>query len=163
MQKPEAEAATTGISTRSRSPKTRDHSTLKFKNAVIAHQLMSVEQIEQFIDGLRFGLKKALHPVNAKKQVNIQVSVVVGEDRFGPMVDTGWAAAALPCSRAMLSHYLMRAKARLDPPVYKRIVRPDGRNQRVRLLSLHDLRVLRGVMLSRTPGKQMLLARGDIE
>ncbi len=146
-----------------KSKNTRDHSQLKFKNAVTAHNLMDAAQIEQFIDGLRFALKKGLHPVNANKRVNIVLSVVVGEDKFGPMVDTFWAAAALPCSRAMLAHYLLKAKPRLDPPVYRRVKRPDGRNQRVRMLSLHDLRVLRGMMLARTPGKQRLIERGDIE
>jgi hypothetical protein len=137
-------------------------STLRDKNAVIAHQLTDAAQVEQFIHGLRFGLKRALHPVNRGKTIALTISVVVGEDKFGPMVDTFWAASALPCSRAMLSNYIQRVKAKMDPPVYKRVVRPDGRNQRVRLLSLHDLKCLRGAMLSRTPGKQALADRGDI-
>ena len=143
--------------------KSHDHSQLKYKNAVVAHKLTDAAQVEQFIDGLRFGLKKALHPVNRGKEVNLIVSVVVGEEKFGPMVDTFWAASALPCSRPMLSNYLQRAKGKLDPSVYRRVRRADGRNQRVRLLSLHDLRVLRGVMLSRGPGKEARRLRGDIE
>ncbi len=131
---------------------------------VISHCLTDAGQVAQFLEGLRLTLKKALHPLHTQgRRVNLTISVVMGQEPFGPMVDTAWAAAALPCTRAMLSHYLLKAKPRLDPPVYKRIVRTDGRNQRVRLLSLHDLRVLRGMMLSRTPGKQALITRGDIE
>lgn len=135
---------------------------LKYKNAVIAHQLTDAAQVDQFIEGLRFGLRKALHPINSGKSVNITISVVVGEDKFGPMVDMFWAASAMPCSKALLSSYIQRVKAKMDPPVYRRIKRPDGRNQRIRLLSLHDLKCIRGAMLARTPGRQALADRGDI-
>ena len=130
--------------------------------AVIAHGLGDQTQIETFVKHLVSTIQRGIRLAAQNKTVNVVVSVVTGEEKFGPMVDVAWACAALPCSKSMLSHYLQRAKPRLDPPVYRRIVRPDGRNQRIRLLSLHDLRVLRGCLLSRTPGKELLRQRGDI-
>lgn len=138
------------------------HDTNKAARALIAHHLTDAAQVEIFLDGMRLALKRALHPSRGGKQVNLVVSVVTGEEKFGPMVDMLWAASAMPCSKEMLSHYIKRAKPKMDPPVFRRVVRIDGRNQRIRLLSLHDLKCIRGVMLSRTPGKQVLADRGDI-
>jgi hypothetical protein len=137
----------------------------KYYNALNGYVLSDEGQVREFVDGLAGFIKNNLrHRVKeAGKPCQVIISVVLGEDHFGPMVDTTWACAALPCSLAMLRHYLLRCKARLDPPVYRRVKRKDGKNQRIRLLSLHDLRVLRGVMLSRTPGRQALADRGDIE
>lgn len=137
----------------------------KYYNALSGFVLSSEGQVTGFVDGLTKFLKNNLRArtIEKEKPCQVIVSVVLGEDHFGPMVDTGWACAALPCSMAMLRHYLNRCKPRLDPPIYRRLKQKDGRNVRIRMLSLHDLRVLRGAMLVNTPGKQALLDRGDIE
>lgn len=135
----------------------------KYHNGVNGFLLSDETGVRSFVDALSGFIKTTLRRSNKEgKPCQVHVSVVLGEDHFGPMVDLDWACAALPCSLAMLRHYLLRVKARLDPPVYRRIKRNDGRNQRIRMLSLHDLRVLRGAMLANTPGKKALIERGDI-
>lgn len=137
----------------------------KYYNGVTGFLLSDESHVKGFVDALSGFIKNNLRKrtIEKEKPCQIHVSVVLGEDHFGPMVDLDWACAALPCSLAMLRHYLCRMKSRLDPPVYRRVKRTDGRNQRIRMLSLHDLRVLRGAMLSNTPGKKALIERGDIE
>jgi len=142
----------------------RDKAKYKYHNVVTGFALQTRGGVDSFMDALKTflnqGMKQATY---TGKPCNVVVSVVSGEDHFGPMVDLEWACSALPMSKDMLRHYLCRYKLRFDPAVYRRVKRPDFRNQRTRLLSLHDLRVLRGLMLMKSPGKQYLLDRGDIE
>ncbi len=135
----------------------------RYDSAIVGSTLADTASVAAFVEQLKSALQVTIRASKrTSKPCQVVVSVVLGEDRMGPMVDTTWACAALPCSLPMLRHYLLRVKSNLDPPVYKRVVRTDGRNQRIRLLSLHDLRCLRGAMLSNTAGKKALLARGDI-
>jgi len=138
----------------------------RYENAVLGFALTSKESVKSFMDGLASVLQTTLRAQaqapNTGKTCNLVISVTLGEEKFGPMVDMEWACAALPLSRERLKNYLSRHKARFDPPIYKRVRRPDGRNQRTRLLSLHDLKVLRGILLMKGPGRNALLARGDI-
>lgn len=137
----------------------------KYYNAVNGYLLSNEDHLKEFTEALTGFLRNNLRArtIEKGKPCQVHLSVVLGEDHFGPMVDTDWACAALPCSMPMLRHYLLKVKPRLDPPVYRRVKRKDGRNQRIRMLSLHDLRVLRGAMLANTAGKKALLERGDIE
>lgn len=137
-------------------------------NAVVGFKLSDPNQVEAFVQTIRDFFKKCSyverHPNSPLhgKPLNVVVSLTLGEEKIGPMVDLEWAAAALPTNPQTLRGLLHTHKARLDPPVYKRIRRPDGRSQRARLLSLHDLKVLRGAILMKGAGKDALLARGDI-
>lgn len=137
----------------------------KYYNAMTGFVLSNEDHVKGFVEGLTGFIKNNLRTrtIEKGKPCQINVSVVLGEDHFGPMVDLEWACAAMPCSLPMMRHYLLRCKERLDPPVYRRIKRTDGKNQRIRMLTLHDLRVLRGAMLANTPGKKALIERGDIE
>lgn len=120
-----------------------------------------VEQITKFLNQIE---RAQRHPSSRHfgKPVNFIVSIVTGEDKFGPMVDLDWAAAALPCTLEYLRWLLKVCKPQLDPPVYRRTMQSKGRYSRIRLLSLHDLRVLRGRMLIKGVGKDLLKQRGDI-
>ena len=147
----------------------RDEAVYRNRNSVIAHSLTSKADVDAFIENIRLFVRK----VNAQTQtpqgqhygkpVNIVVSIVTGEDKLGPLVDMEWACAALPCTPATLKYQLKRCRMRLDAPLYRRVKRPDGRGcSRIRMLSLHDLRVLRGAMVV-GPGRERLLASGEIE
>lgn len=134
----------------------------KNSNAAIAYTLTNTEDIETFVNALKLGLQKVKTQAPKGKQCSILVSVVVGEQPFQPLVDLAWACAALPCSYQNLRVHMQRNKHRLDPPIYRRIVQPSGFRVRHRLLSLNDLKVLRGSMLVKNKGHQMLVERGDI-
>lgn len=146
----------------------RDEAVYRDRNSVLTHVLTNGSDVDSFIEVIKMFLKKVTAQTrtpggkNYKKPTNLVISVVTGEDKFGPMVDTWWACGALPCSMETLRHYLKKCKTRLDPPIYRRVRGPKGNMQRIRLLSLHDLRVLRGEMILPGPGKSALKAKGEI-
>ena len=141
---------------------------LRQKPAMTSHVITTREHVDEFVEQIKTFLNQVergqRHPSSRHfgKPVNFIVSVVVGEEKFGPLVDLDWAAAALPCTLDYLRWLLKVCKPQLDPAVYRRTRTSPGRMLRVRLLSLHDLRVLRGRMLIRGKGKDVLKQRGDI-
>lgn len=142
---------------------------LRQKSAVCSSLLTTREHVNEFVEQITKFLNQVqraqTHPSSRHfgKPVNFILSIVTGEDKFGPMVTLDWAAAALPCSLDYLRWLLKACKPQLDPPVYRRTMVSKGRFSRIRLLSLHDLRVLRGRMLLKGTGKDVLRQRGDIE
>lgn len=135
------------------------------QNAVLAHALTDDQHVTDFIDRIKAfvsTVKRQQAHVIPKKRVNIVVSITLGEDTCGPLVDLEWASAALPCSLPHLRGLLVRVKDKLNPAMYKRIVTASGKRQRVRLLSLHDLKVLRGALLCPGKGKEAARLRGEL-
>jgi hypothetical protein len=142
---------------------------LRQKSAMTSHVITTREHVDEFIEQIKTFLNQIeraqRHPSSRHfgKPVNFIVSLVTGEDKFGPLVDLDWAAAALPCTPEYLRWLLKVCKPQLDVAVYRRVQTTPGRRHRVRLLSLHDLRVLRGRMLVKGRGKDILRERGEIE
>lgn len=130
--------------------------------AIIAHGVVTADDATRFGQSLADTLKGMVKKNQKISGLHIHVSITQTHMPFGPMVDCKWAAAALPCSMPMLRWHLNKEKLRLDPTVYRLAKMPGGPRIRIRLLSLHDLKTLRGAMLRRGPGKDALIRRGDI-
>ncbi len=131
--------------------------------AVIAHTLAKREDVDQFMQNLSMCLKSITRQQAKKAPLHINVTLTTQALPFEPMVDVKWAAAAVPMSVNNLRWHMTKCKARMDPAVYRRVRQPDGRTIRIRLLSLHDLRLLRGSLLLKGKGTDELRRRGDIE
>ena len=130
--------------------------------SLIAHVVVSQEDATRFGQAIANTLTNMVKKEQKISGLHVHVSVTQTAMPFGPMVDCKWAAAALPCNMLTLRWYLNQTRLRLDPTVYRLVKNPGGPNIRIRLLSLHDLRILRGHMLRKGPGKDALLRRGDI-
>lgn len=134
-----------------------------------SHVITTREHVDEFVEQIKVFLNQVQraqqhpHSRHFGKPVNFILSIVTGEDKFGPMVDLDWACAALPCTKDYLQWLLKVCKPQLDVAVYRRVRTRPGKYHRIRLLSLHDLRVLRGRMLIRGKGKDILKQRGEIE
>jgi len=141
---------------------------LRQKSTMTGHVIATREHVDEFVEQIRTFLNQVeraqRHPSSRHfgKPVNFVLSIVTGEEKFGPMVDLDWAATALPCTKEYIRWLLKVCKPQLDPPVYRRTMVRKGQYSRIRLLSLHDLRVLRGRMLVRGAGKDKLRDRGEI-
>lgn len=142
---------------------------LRQQTSICSSVITTREHVDEFVEQIRTFLNQIeraqKHPSSRHfgKPVNFIISIVTGEEKFGPLVDLDWAAAALPCTLDYLRWLLKVCKPQLDPAVYRRVQTTRGRMHRIRLLSLHDLRVLRGRMLVKGKGKDILKQRGEIE